>query len=188
MLQFLGIGGAFSVDLGNTSAFYKKENELFLLDCGEDVFGNILKNHLLERVTKINILITHFHSDHVGSLGTLVFYCDASNLEEINIIFPNREKLVELIRLFGIQNCNINIYTPKEFARLKIKEYRQEHDVIEAYGYIIKLDGKTIYYSGDTRSLPDEVFDLLIKGKIDYFFQDVRLKKTISFITRRIRK
>ena len=60
--------------------------------------------------------------------------------------------------------------------------------MIEAYGYIIKLDGKTIYYSGDTRSLPDEVFDLLIKGNIDYFFQDVRLKKTISFITRRIRK
>lgn len=177
MLQFLGIGGAFFPDLGNTSAFYRKGNELFLLDCGEDVFGNILKNHLLEGIAKINILITHFHSDHVGSLGTLVFYCEAKNLNEINIIFPNKEKLAELIRLFGIQNCNINIYTPKEFARLKIKEYRQEHDVIEAYGYIIELDRKIIYYSGDTKSIPDEVFNLLLKGKIDYFFQDVRLKQ-----------
>lgn len=177
MLQFLGIGGAFSADLGNTSAFYRKGNELILLDCGEDVFSNILKNNLLEGITKINILVTHFHSDHVGSLGTLVFYCDAKNLNEINIIFPNKEKLAELIRLFGIQNCNINIYVPKEFERLKIKEFRQEHDVIEAYGYIMELDGKIIYYSGDTKSIPNEVLDLLLKGEIDYFFQDVRLKQ-----------
>ena len=45
------------------------------------VRSNVASFYLLDKIAvfhekynKIDIIITHFHSDHVGSLGSLVFY------------------------------------------------------------------------------------------------------------------
>ena len=73
-LKFLGRGSAFNVKEGNTSAYYKKDNILLLIDCGTTVFKSILDQHLLDNVKEVNVLITHLHDDHVGSLSSLIRY------------------------------------------------------------------------------------------------------------------
>ena len=47
-LNFLGRGSAFNPVEGNNSAYFIDDNQLFLIDCGENVFG---------RIKKINCLI-----------------------------------------------------------------------------------------------------------------------------------
>ena len=76
MMSFLGIGGAFVTKLKNCSAYIKNGQNLFLIDCGENILEEILKLKILKNVENISILLTHFHTDHIGSLGSLVFYCD----------------------------------------------------------------------------------------------------------------
>lgn len=174
MLNFLGVGGAFAYELGNCSAFYKKDNELLLIDCGESVFQEVLMNNLLNDINTINILITHFHSDHVGSLGSLVFYCDKIGVKNINIIYPNISKLKELVKIFGLSKCDLNITIPQDINSFKILPIEQKHSIMESFGYFIGLDDISVYYSGDTKIIPKEVLTKFFNNEIDYFYQDVR--------------
>ena len=75
MLKFIGTGSAFNTKLGNTSAYIKDNNTLLLIDCGELTFARILSLNLLDDVNEVHIAITHTHPDHIGSLGSLIFYC-----------------------------------------------------------------------------------------------------------------
>lgn len=74
-LRFLGRGAAFNVTEGNTAACVKNGGELLLLDCGETVFYQLMKQHLLDGVKRLTVAVSHLHSDHCGSLGSLGHYC-----------------------------------------------------------------------------------------------------------------
>ena len=52
MLSFLGIGGAFATDLKNCAAFYKESDYLLLIDCGENIFEEIIKKYILLVILK----------------------------------------------------------------------------------------------------------------------------------------
>ena len=67
-LEFLGIESSFNAEEDNTSAFFVEREEMFLIDCGETVYKSLIRNELLENVGTINIIITHTHDDHIGSL------------------------------------------------------------------------------------------------------------------------
>lgn len=174
MLNFLGIGGAFESKLKNCAAFYKYKNNLVLIDCGENIYEEINKYGILKGVKKLVIIITHFHTDHVGSLGTLLFYCDKLGILDISIIYPNIKSLNNLLNIFGVQKCSYKVFSPSEFKFFNIKEFKQEHSFMEAYGYLIELNGKRIYYSGDTKKVPREIIDIFFQNKIDYFYEDIR--------------
>lgn len=173
MLTFLGTGGAFTKENGNTSAYcYIDDNSLLLIDCGESVFNKIVREQLLEKITNIYILITHFHSDHVGSLGSLLFYCDYLGLQNISIIFPNLKKIKELINIFGLEDEIFQLKHPSEITQFKIKDYKQIHFNMEAYGYLIEINGYLMFYSGDAKTIPDDILNNI--QKIDAIYQDVR--------------
>lgn len=177
MLNFLGVGGAFVPELKNCAAFYKDKNKLILIDCGENIFSEIIKYNLLKDVNKLVIIITHFHTDHVGSLGTLLFYCDKTVIRDVVIIYPNRESLNNLLTLFGVEQCSYKVCLPSEFKDFYIKEFKQEHSIMEAYGYLIQLKDQIIYYSGDTKKVSNEIVNMFLKNEINYFYEDVRKDK-----------
>lgn len=175
MLSFIGVGNAFNYDDGNCSAFYKDNNKMLLIDCGENIFEKILQYNLLDGIDNLNILITHFHSDHIGSLGSLLFYADKINIKNVVVAYPNLVKLNELINLFGVQECKITLTTPEQLSDFKIKSIKQEHAIIEAYGYLINIMKNIIYYSGDTKIIPVEILEMFNNSNINYFYQDVSM-------------
>ena len=73
-LTFIGRGSAFNVKEGNTSSYIKKGGHLLLIDCGSDVFKNLIEKNILKDVSEVDVLLTHMHPDHFGSLGDLIFY------------------------------------------------------------------------------------------------------------------
>jgi len=78
-IELLGVGGAFSPpEAGHTSALIYGGLNLLLIDCGSRVFDTLRRRDQedgLDRISHINaVAITHLHDDHVGSLGSLLFY------------------------------------------------------------------------------------------------------------------
>ena len=88
-INFWGIGSAWNIEYDNTSAYIKKENKMILIDCGETIARKIIENNVLDGIDELYILISHTHLDHVGSLGTLLFYSKYNKKIQNKIILPN---------------------------------------------------------------------------------------------------
>lgn len=101
ILKFLGCGAAFYPVLGNTSAYFIKNNNLYLLDCGELVFHQLYERGMLTRYDRIYSIITHLHADHVGSLGSLISYTYFVLGKKVRVIHPE-ESVRQLLDLTGI--------------------------------------------------------------------------------------
>lgn len=177
MFKFLGKGGAFDVDFGNTSAFYKDDKKLILIDCGEDVFKKVIKSKLLENIKLIYLFITHTHSDHIGSLSTLVSYINMflSKKVKLKIVYPEKDRLYNLLELMNVKK--VSIYDCKEIIKeVPCFELQQQH-IDGSYGYVFKINNKTIYYSGDTSVINTQALNMLQIGELDYFYHEVSLFK-----------
>ena len=99
-LIFLGWGAAFNPKEGNNSAYFVENNQLFLIDCGESIFERLIESGVLERIQSINLMITHTHSDHVGSLGSLVMYSFYILHKPLNIILLEKAKHLPNIKKY----------------------------------------------------------------------------------------
>ena len=195
-LKFLGIGSAFNTKLGNTSAYIKATDSLLLIDCGEDVFKKILELNLLDNINNINILITHLHSDHAGSLGSLIFYCSLILKKKANIYYPHMENLEKLLLLQGVSKEHYNVIPNKQLEELNLtfeevstyhvdifkdssdnvyygeKKNISDIRIFDCFGYRIKHNNNSIYYSGDSHHITSEDIELLEKAGYDELYQD----------------
>lgn len=176
-LKFLGRGSAFNIKEGNTSAYIKQDNYLLLIDCGENIFERIIKTNLLDGIEKVDVLITHLNSDHVGSLSSLIYYCYYVKKFKINVYFPTYE-LQNLLKLMGHTRDEYIFkfthgYCTKQISdNIFIKAIKTNHiNTMNCYGYCIKLknEDKCLYYSGDSN-----IFEF--RGKllesVDEIYQD----------------
>lgn len=169
LLKFLGRGSAFNNKEGNTSAFIKKENYLLLIDCGEDIFDKCIEAKLLDGVDKINVLITHLHPDHVGSLGTLIFYCYFIKNLKANVFYEDMNTLEQLLYLQGVDKSQYNLDSCGKIADLDkvgistIESFKTKHAPnLKSFGYIFNMiDGKRVIYFGDTNDLPISIIEML---------------------------
>ena len=181
-LQFLGRGAAFNPKEGNNSAYFIENNQLFLIDCGESIFERLVENGLLESIDAINLMITHTHSDHIGSLGTLAMYSYYTLRKPLNIIMkkeakhlPNIEKVLEG---FGCTHVMYNYideeqYDNKFLSFQNIRYVETEHcDELSCYGLLFTTQKGLVYYSGDTREI-ETIKSLITSGKdIDKLYID----------------
>lgn len=175
-LRFLGTGSCFNTEFGNNSAYYFDESKksLFLIDCGESIFERLCNLESFQKATKIDVLITHMHSDHVGSLPSLIFYCAFVKGIVPTIIYPNKETLISFLNLTGVEDKLYAFCKPEEFTKHSITPVKQKHVAnIDAFGYKITIKGKTFYYSGDSASINNDILDALHLGNFSYFYQDV---------------
>lgn len=184
MLDFIGTGSAFNVALGNNGGYIKKDDTLFMIDCGSSTFERLMRSGLLEGVTNINVLITHTHPDHIGSLGDLIFYgyFSVGEIGKPNVrVYSTLElKIKGILRAFGVEDDN---YVLEEFESLK-KILCEDMDLmfeavpvnhvktLKSFGYIFDYQGKKVYYSGDANEIPSDILKDLNEGKFDEFYQD----------------
>ncbi|MBA4603812.1 MBL fold metallo-hydrolase [Thermoactinomyces mirandus] len=210
MLNFIGCGSAFNTGSGNNAAFIKKDNVLFLIDCGSSIFGRLKNSNIFDRVEYICVILTHTHADHVGSLGDLIAYgyyaMGKTGEPNVYVIAPYDLRIGQLLKLMGV---NENTYKLSQFNETTEFHMNHFHIDLEAvpvkhvkqlncYGYIIYYENKTIYYSGDCYEIPQRILEKLHNGTIDLFYQDtckadyegnvhLSLKKLDQLIDRKVR-
>ena len=159
----------------------ESDSRALLLDCGPGVLGR-----LPGRGAHVDaIAITHFHLDHCGDLIPWAWFTAYAP--------PNREKLPELwlppggveelavfARFWGVpwmweRTFTLHEYEPeKRFkaAGFEIEAIKVPHYGIQAFGFRVRLNGKTFAYSGD--SAPAEELVELARGA-DFFLVEATL-------------
>ena len=161
-LKFLGRGSAFCPQMGNNSAFFTEKENLFLIDCGENIFERILKAELLQNKPQLYIFITHTHPDHVGSLGSLLFYMYYACQKKAKIVLASdkQKKLFEkYFSCIGVREEHYEFILPKDIENLfssfsSVEFYQTQHSKgMLAYNIAFKTSGGVVFYSGDTGNL-----------------------------------
>ena len=174
-LHFLGRGAAFNPKEGNNSAYFIENDTLFLIDCGENIFEKIILNDILNSINNVNVLITHTHSDHIGSLGTLIMYCYYVLQKKLNIIIPTNPKYLDdvktILRCFGCSDDMYKFIYESTFDNqyksfFNIRFMKTEHcDNMNCYGIKFNTSSGIVYYSGDTRKL-DNIKEFILNGQL----------------------
>ena len=166
MLKFIGTGSAFNVDLGNTSAYIKEKNTLLIIDCGETAFTRMKQLNIFEGVENVYIAITHMHSDHVGSLGSLVSYLNIFCGIMPTLIISNgnsAEKQEDTLRNY-LTICGIDedeydfsyadMMEDVLSGLIKIEMIETKHSKhLTCYAVELHFEDKTVYFTGDTVDL-----------------------------------
>lgn len=174
MLKFFGDGGAFSVNRGQNCAFYFSGKTMIILDCGFCCLEKIITNKMLKNIDEVQIFITHLHNDHIAGLTTLIEFMDycCSNLT-YKIFYPNARNLIKLIELMRGRDMKNLVSQPKQ-SQFLVEVLEQEHMPF-SYGYILKIDDKTIFYSGDAKHVNQRALELFLSGEIDLMYHEVTL-------------
>jgi len=181
-LNFLGRGAGFNPAEGSTSAYFIENGELFLIDSGESVFRILLERKILDSVSGFNMFITHTHSDHVGSLGSLILYARMVKKLTVNIIIDAHmgylPKLRVLLGIFGLTESmyrfsDASTLDNKYSAFKKVRYIKTNHcDELDSCGILFETEQGLVFYSGDMRD-PAPLLELLASGSpIDKIYVD----------------
>lgn len=177
MLSFVGCGAALYPKLYNSNAYFMLGNDLFLIDCGETAFRQHYMAGHFDGVRSVTVFITHMHTDHIGSLGTLIVYCYLKRGLITTVVFPESEKLRQVFDLTGIEPEHYRLfgnYAECEAPKFSVQPYRVKHHekMINAYGLLFDLSGRKFYFSGDAAEIPQPVLNQLLSNEIDQLYQD----------------
>lgn len=165
ILTFLGKDGGFGKK--NTSAYAFVNGRLLLIDCGYTVFPQLQEQNLLERISGIDVIITHMHVDHVGSLSQLALYSYFVLRTPLNIITACAE-IDKFLTITGVdRNIPISGFPKERYTRTNnfVTFIPTQHveDEMDSYGFSTTVNGTPIVYTGDTKTL-DPFLPYLKKG------------------------
>lgn len=147
ILTFIGNDSGFGEK--NNSAYFERNNELFIIDCGATVFNEIKNRFDFKSYKNINIIITHLHNDHAGSLSQFILYMWFIYNKKVNVIC-NCFHIKEYLEITGTPPESYNI--EKSLDNLKFIKTKHT-DFLDAYGFIMDIANKKILYTGDTANL-----------------------------------
>jgi ribonuclease BN (tRNA processing enzyme) len=187
-LQFIGRGSSFNPKEGNTSAFYKKNETMLLIDCGSNIFTRIMEKRLLDGIKNLHIILTHLHADHAGSIADLVLYSFWVLGKSPTIYFPAKETLETFLQIQGIllepselngtknAQCIIikhrfNLISELDMEFLMEPVFHANPVEDKTFGIHIKLGEARIYYSGDTNQI--DCLSLFLCGTYDEVYHEV---------------
>ena len=181
-LSFLGRGAGFYPIEGSTSSYFIDNGEMFLIDSGESIFQTILNKKILDSVSKVNLFITHTHSDHVGSLGSLILYTFAVKKKDVSIIIDENMTYLPSIRsllvIYGLTDnmyhfTDASEYDGKYSLFTKVRYVKTKHcDELESCGILFETDKGLVFYSGDMNNI-SPLLDIIKSGRpIDKIYID----------------
>lgn len=182
-IRFLGKGSGYYPEYKNTSAFFTIDDKLFLIDCGETVFEKLMEMDFdFGRYSESTIIITHFHTDHIGSLGSTLSYMEL-NGSKVNVVYPNR-KIIDLLDMIGITPDLYTYYSeiPAHLSGLIRAEASKviHSPVLDCFGYTFFVGDLVFYYGGDSNAIPDNILKEFLNGRIDYIFHDTTFEKDVN--------
>lgn len=166
-----------------TSTAVIANDRFIVVDAGEGAGRQIADLGLpLHRVT--DVLITHFHSDHIGGLGQLLnqswndgrthpirlwgpegldsimkgyeeVYAADISYRTANVVEHNDPALaLGEVNEFRLEE-NENAWVLEDNGELKVTAFRVDHGHVQpAVGYRLDFQGLSVVFSGDTRATP----------------------------------
>lgn len=170
-LTFLGGDSGFGEN--NNSAFYVMGSKLILIDCGFAILNKV--KNILSEFDEIDVIITHLHNDHAGTLSQLIMYVYFVLGKTVNVI-SKCERISDYLDITGTPKGSYNIYNSTEYVELIKTEHVKE---LDSYGMNLKLNNKNIVYTGDTNNL--ETFIPYIKSA-DELYVDVSKSSNVHLI------
>ena len=181
-LNFLGRGAGFNPAEGSTSAYFIDNGSLFLIDCGESVFRTLLDRKIFDQLSGLNLFITHTHSDHVGSLGTMILYAHMIKKITVNIIVDENMAYLPDIRvllgIFGLTEkmyrfIDASVFDGRSSLFNRVRYVKTKHcDELDSCGILFETDQGLVFYSGDMRD-PGPLLEIIKSGApIDKIFID----------------
>ena len=173
-LSFLGNGATFNFNSNNNCAYFIDKNSLYLIDCGEKIFDHILEKNILKNIEKVYVLITHLHSDHIGSLEPMMYYMHYFTNIETHVYYPKGSRLKKLLILTGLTfPFEIESPTNNKIGDFTFEKKKKKH-IYGSYGYFVY--GKyNFFYSGDTSIINKRAIKELKSNKIDYIYHEVTI-------------
>ncbi len=163
-IRFIGTGGAFQVDVGNSAALVKLNQGNLLVDCGHSVFPALVRKGLVEEVDAV--LLTHFHDDHVGSLSSLILYHQiALKKGKLTLLSPSQAFEDELRQFLTHSLINpelrVNFQLLESWPSVRAIDTFGLHVAgMQTFGYTFSENGSSIAYSGDLGT-PEPFFNAL---------------------------
>lgn len=190
-LNFTGRGAMLYPEEGNTAAYFETDDAFFLIDCGEDVARKLIEKGKLIKEKEYYLMVTHTHSDHIGSLGTLQQYLYWCCGKKLNIVVSDemkyKKELQGILDGFGLVP---DTYTFVDSASLdnKFQEFRSIRYVRSNHGdtplascavVIITPEGN-ILYTGDIAdsTIIREFITYNGSHNIDKMYVDTSLNKS----------
>lgn len=116
---------------------------------GFAVFEKLKNNFDFNKYSEIEVIITHLHNDHAGSLSQFILY----------LWFIYHKRVQVLCKCENIQKYLDITGTTKEAYEIKnsapnLKFIQTEHaQELDSYGFTLNLNSKSIVYTGDTKTL-----------------------------------
>lgn len=175
---FLGTGGPFDFDYGNSAAFIQFKQNTILLDCGFTVYTTLAQYQLTSQLQYI--LLTHLHNDHTGSLANTLLHCHfVSHKHRPVILYPDDDFKDELYEFLRLQVQKPEKYV--DFMPLSevpgitaVDTFGQHVENLQTYAYIFEENGQRIAFSGDLAQ--PEAFYAYLRGlppKLTTVYQDI---------------
>jgi phosphoribosyl 1,2-cyclic phosphodiesterase len=146
------------------------------------VFCSLVEKKILDSVSALNILITHTHSDHVGSMGSLLLYASVVKKFKTKIISGENMAYLPQIRalldIFGLpermyQFVNVSAFDNRYSQFTSARYIKTFHcGELETCAILFETSGGLVFYSGDMKD-PAPLLDIIKSGKkIDKIFID----------------
>lgn len=145
-IEVIGVGGAFSYELGNTSFLLwdEAETSAILFDCGFSVYPKLRaleKEENREIIKKIDtVFISHAHDDHIGSLGALLahrYFVCSSNTNIVGLDVVPYNAITHPLGFDFVFDCDVS-----QFEIIPTKH------TPDMPSFACKAGG--VFYSGDT--------------------------------------
>ncbi len=180
-LNFLGRGSGFNPTEGSTSAYFIEDGNLFLIDCGESVYRRIVELNLLDNIHTVYFFCTHTHSDHIGSLGSLVLHCYHKAGIPFVLVCPSyAEHLCAIRNILDAFDCKDKyvVIEPDSliciFLSFRIVRYMstKHSETQPAYSLAFHTADGIVYYTGDTKRVDSIKSMITKKVKISALYVD----------------
>jgi ribonuclease J len=121
----------------------------------------------LSRAAVDALLVSHPHQDHFGLMASLPFGTPiymgklARRLIDATRVFLGEER-------YTLDFHEFSAWRPFTIGAFTIKPYLVDHSATDAYAFLIKAEGKSLFYSGDLRThgRKGKLFENLVKRPV----------------------